>query len=57
MNITVSIGVCYKSPDNDISHRDMIKITDDAMYKKRSGRNNVKVRTRPTKEDEQDQDK
>lgn len=58
VNITVSIGVCYESPDNDISHRDMIKIADDAMYEaKRSGRNNVKVRTRPTKEDEQDQDK
>lgn len=47
VNITVSIGVCYKAPDNDISHKDMIKIADEAMYEaKRSGRNNVKVRTK-----------
>lgn len=52
VNITVSIGVCYKAPDNDISHRDMIKIADEAMYEaKHSGRNNVKVRTSLSSED------
>ncbi|NLM34924.1 MAG: diguanylate cyclase [Clostridiales bacterium] len=54
VNITVSIGACYKSPDNDISHMDMIKIADEAMYEaKRSGRNNVKVRTSLAKEEDE----
>lgn len=44
INITVSIGVCYKSGDSAISYNDMIRLADDALYEaKHSGRNNVKV--------------
>lgn len=44
INITVSIGVCYKPGDSAISYNDMIRLADDALYEaKHSGRNNVKV--------------
>jgi diguanylate cyclase (GGDEF)-like protein len=45
VNITISIGVCFKTGDVDITHNQMIKMADDALYEaKHSGRNNVKIK-------------
>ncbi|WP_139903710.1 diguanylate cyclase [Clostridium thermarum] len=45
INITISIGVCYKPIGVDISRNEMIQIADEALYEaKHSGRNNVKIR-------------
>jgi diguanylate cyclase (GGDEF)-like protein len=45
VNITISIGVCYKPHDIDMSRSEMIKMADDALYEaKHTGRNNVKIR-------------
>lgn len=45
VNITISIGVCFKPKDIEMSYNEMIKMADDALYEaKGSGRNNVKLR-------------
>lgn len=44
INITVSIGVCFKPKDININYNEMIRLADCALYKvKHSGRNNVSI--------------
>lgn len=44
INITISIGVCFKPGNVDMPYDEMVKRADDALYKaKHSGRNNVQV--------------
>lgn len=44
IKITVSIGVCFKSCDNNTSFGEMIRLADEQLYMaKEDGRNNVKV--------------
>lgn len=45
INITVSIGLCFKPAESDISYNEMVRLADDAAYEaKHSGRNNIKFR-------------
>lgn len=44
INITVSVGICFKSSNNDTNSGEMIRLADEELYKaKKDGRNNVKV--------------
>lgn len=44
VNITISIGVCFKRPDEDMDYISMIKKADEALYlAKRNGRNRIEI--------------
>lgn len=44
INITISLGVCFKGPSNSINTMEVIRRADEALYEaKRTGRNKVVI--------------